>query len=449
MTPVFRFLLEALDQRLALRGPGRHVLNKVFPRHWSFLLGEVALFSFVILVATGLFLTMFYRPTADPVVYTGAAELYQGRTLPAAYASIVELSHDVRGGLLFRRLHRGAAYLFVFATVAHLLRVLLTGAFRRPREVNTHVGTAMLMVVIALAYTGQNLVYDLLAGSSLRIAYATLASVPYVGEWLVVGVFGGQFPSQVVSRFFVLHILVLPGVLAGLLVVHLVVMARQRHTQFPDARVDAQRFVVGEPLWPSQFAASTTLLLVVGGALAAFSVAVPWSDVDLHGPLRLGVVSNAAHAEWWLFWQQGAITVFPAFEWHVAGTTISHLFVFNVALPLAVFGLLFAYPFIERRLADYDPDLDHHVCTRPLDLPVRAGLVVGMATFVGMLALAVTNDLLARGLRVPVETVTWWFRVGVLVVPVGIGWATHARARALQRRRSVSAAPADGSRVRA
>ncbi|HVM00765.1 MAG TPA: cytochrome b N-terminal domain-containing protein [Egibacteraceae bacterium] len=445
MTPLFRFLFDALDARLRLRKPGRAVVNKVFPKHWSFLLGEVAMFSFAILVATGLFLTMFYRPSAEPLLYTGAAQLYEGRTLPAAYASIVELSHDVRGGLLFRRMHRGAAYLFMFATVAHLLRILLTGAFRRPREVNTHIGTMMLILVIALAYTGQNLVYDLLAGSSLRIAYATLASVPLIGDWLVVWVFGGEFPSEVVSRFFVLHILILPGLLTGLLVLHLALVARQRHTQFPRAGVDGQRYVVGEPLWPSQFAASTTLVLAVGGLVAAFSVLVPWSDVDLHGPLRLGQASNAGHAEWWLFWLQGAITIFPAFEWEVLGMTISHMLAFNVVLPGALFGLLFAYPFLERRLAGYDPDLDNHVCSRPLDVPVRAAIVLGVTAFVGMLTLAMTNDIVARGLRVSVESVMWFFRIAVLAVPAVVAWAAYARSRSvLRRRRAPGAAAGSG-----
>ena len=438
MTPLFRFVFDTLDARLRLRGPAREVLNKVFPKHWSFLLGEVALFSFVILVLTGIFLAMFYRPSDDPIVYTGSAELFRGRTLPGAYASIVELSHDVTGGLLFRRIHRGAAYLFVASALAHLLRILLTGAFRRPREVNTHIGTTLLILVIALAYTGQNLVFDLLAGSSLRIGYATLGSVPLIGESLIMAVFGGAYPGQVVPRFFALHVLILPAMLAGLLTLHLVLVARQRHTQFPVKGVDAQRYVVGAPLWPSQFAASTTLALVVGGVLAAFAVLVPWSDFDLHGPLVVGHASNAGHAEWWLFYVQGAITLFPAFDWFFPGFAVTHMFVFGTVLPLGLFGLLYAYPFIERRLADYDADIDNHLCSRPLDVPVRAGLVFAMTTFVTVLTVATTNDVLARGLRVPVEAVMWTFRVGVVALPLLVGWAAYARARAQVRRRQAA-----------
>lgn len=451
MTPLFRFLFDTLDARLGLRGPGRKVVHKVFPTHWSFLLGEVALFSFFLLVLTGIFLAMFYRASPQPVVYSGSAELFHGRTLPAAYASIVTLSHDVTGGLLFRRLHRGAAYLFVASAVAHMLRVLLTGAFRRPRELNTHIGTTLLILAVALAYTGQNLPYDLLAGSSLRISYATLGSVPFIGESLVMALFGGPFPGQVVHRFYALHVLILPGILTGLLTVHLLLVARQRHTQFPREGVDAHRYVVGEPLWPSQFAASTTLLLVVGGVLAAFSVVVPWSDLDLHGPLVVGQTSNSAHPDWWLFFVQGAITIFPAFEWFLPGFALTHMFVFGAVLPLALFGLLFAYPFLERHLADYDAGIDNHVCSRPLDVPVRAGLVSAVTAFVATLTAATAIDTLARGLRVPVESVVWAFRGAVVVVPLALGWGAYARARTLARRRTTAdnAEPPARPKVRA
>jgi ubiquinol-cytochrome c reductase cytochrome b subunit len=431
VTPLFAWLLRTLDDRLGLRKPGRKVANKVFPDHWSFLLGEVTLFAFVILVLTGVFLTMFYRASMDPVVYDGTASLYAGRELPEAYASILRLSYDVPGGLLFRRIHLGAAYVFVAAAVAHLLRVLLTGAFRRPREVNYHVGVVLLVLAIATAYTGQNLRFDLLSGTSLRIAYAFLETVPLIGQNLVYAIFGGEFPGEVVPRFFVLHVLLLPGMLIALISLHLAIVARQRHTQFARPGIDDQRFVAGKPLWPHQFATSASLMLVVGGMITAFAVLIPWADVLLHGPFRAASVSNASWPDFWLFWVQGALTLVPAFEWDLPGVTVHNVFVSGVILPLAIIGALAAFPFVDRRLTRFDEHI--HLAQRPLEVPARAALVAAGVTFVVLLSIGAANPVLARILRVPVETVIVTLRVGVLAGPVAVGLLVYLFGRRANR----------------
>jgi ubiquinol-cytochrome c reductase cytochrome b subunit len=442
VTPVFQFLLESLDRRLRLRKPGRRVVNKVFPHSWSFLLGEVALFSFVILVLTGIFLTMFYRPSVTPTLYTGSAELFAGRELPAAFESIVRLSHDVPGGLLFRRLHRGASHLFIAATVLHLLRILLTGAFRRPREVNYHVGIGLLMLAFAAGFTGYSLPYDQLAGTGIRIAYSELLSLPLLGDRLAFWVFGGDFPTgDVIPRFFVFHVLLLPAAIIGLVTVHLVIMVRQRHTQFPRPGVDGVRHIVGKPLWPHQFAASTTLLLWIGGVLALFAVLVPWSDVLLLGPYRPGEVGNNAQPDWFLFWLEGALRIFPALEFGLPGMTISGPFVAGIVLPGLLFGSLLAYPFVERRV--YGLSGDWHVLQHPLEIPLRAASVVGVFSFVLLLSAAATNDILSIMTGVPVEAITWFFRVAVLVVPPALAWAFARHARRRLDRRGLAVATTD------
>ncbi len=236
MTPLFALLLTNLDERLQLRSPGRKVANKVFPHNWSFLLGEVALISFTILVATGIFLTMFYRPSTDPVAYTGSSVLFQGRELPAAFESVVRMTYDVRGGLFFRRVHRAAAHVFVAATILHLVRIMLTGAFRRPREVNWVVGFVLFNLVLAAGVTGYSLPYDALAGTGIRIMYSVLLSIPVIGDNVAFWIFGGPFPTgDVIPRFFVTHVLIVPLVLFGAIGVHLALVGRQRHTQFPGA----------------------------------------------------------------------------------------------------------------------------------------------------------------------------------------------------------------------
>jgi ubiquinol-cytochrome c reductase cytochrome b subunit len=416
VTPLFALLLDSLDRRLRLRGPGRKVASKVFPHHWSFLLGEVALFAFVVLVLTGIFLTMFYRPTTDPVVYTGTDLLFAGRELPAAFESIVRLSHDVPGGLLFRRIHRAAAHLFVAAIVLHMVRILLTGAFRRPREINYHVGIGLFALSLAAGFTGYSLPYDALAGTGIRVAYSAALSIPYVGDRIAFWIFGGAFPTgDVIPRFFVFHVLMIPGLIIALVGAHLAIVARQKHTQFPRRGVDGHRLVVGKPLWPSQFAESATLVLWIGGVLTLSAVVIPWADVTLQGPYRPGEVGNNAQPDWYMFWLEGALRIFPALEFRTLGMTVSGPFFAGALLPGAVFALLVAYPFWERRV--YRLEGDWHVLQNPREIPLRSAFVVGLFSFLILLSAAATNDILSRLTGVHVEAWTWIFRLTTLVVP--------------------------------
>ena len=440
MTPLFSWLFEVLDERVGLRRPGAKAANKVFPHHWSFLLGEVALFAFIVLVATGVFLTMFYRPSIEPVTYNGAFELYRDTQQPAAFESILRLSYDVPGGLLFRRIHRLAAHLFVAASVLHMLRILLTGAFRRPREVNYLVGIGLITFAFAAGFTGYSLPYDSLAGTGLRIAYSELLSFPVIGDNLAFWIFGGDFPTgDVIPRFFVFHVMVLPAIIIGALSVHLLLVVRQRHTQFPARGIDGHRLVLGKPLWPAQFAESSTLLLWLGGLLAAGAVLIPWSDVALLGPYVPGEVGNNAQPDWYMFWVEGALRIFPAVEFSVLGImTISGPFIAGIVLPGLVFTGLAAYPFVERRL--YGLEGDWHVLTNPLEIPLRAAFVMGTFSFVLIVSAAATNDVLSRLFGVPIETATWFFRIVAVVVPpvLALMMYRYSRRRLRSRRRVVA-----------
>ena len=435
MTPLFALLFDTLDDRLKLRGPGRKVANKVFPHNWSFLLGEIALFALIILVLTGVFLTMFYRPSTEPVVYNGAFELYRGTAQPSAFESILRLSHDIPGGLLFRRIHRLAAHLFIAASVLHMLRILLTGAFRRPREVNYLVGIGLITFAFAAGFTGYSLPYDSLAGTGLRIAYSELLSFPVVGDRMAFWVFGGDFPTgDVIPRFFVFHVMVLPALILGGVGIHLLLVGRQRHTQFPAPGIDGHRYVHGKPLWPAQFAESATLVLWVGGLLTAAAVLVPWSDVTLTGPYVPGEVGNNAQPDWYMFWVEGALRIFPAVEFSILNVmTISGPFIAGILLPGIVFTTLAAYPFIERRV--YGLRGEWHVLTNPLEIPLRAAFVLGTFSFVLIVSAAATNDILSRLTGVPIEAATWFFRITALVVPPILALVMYRYSRARLRRR--------------
>jgi ubiquinol-cytochrome c reductase cytochrome b subunit len=431
MTPLFARIFDSLDERVGLAHPARKTLNKVFPSHWSFLLGELALISFAILVLTGIFLTAFYRPSVDTVVYAGASELYRGRELPGAFASILTLTHDVPGGQLVRRVHRATAQVFIGIAIIHMLRVVLTGAFRKPREVNYHIGWAMLVLAVVSGWSGHNLVYDTLAGTSLRVYYSFVLATPYVGEWLAQTIFAGEFPTGgLLPRLYSLHILLLPVAIGGLMAAHLALIARQTHTAYRHPAVDVEKTVVGEPLWPSQFAKTTTLALMLAGVLSLAAALVPWSEVDLHGPYLVARASNASQPDWFLFWVEGAIRIYPGVDIEVLGTIISGAFISGVVLPFLFILVMAGYPWLERHVVG-DDGRHHHTAQGGLEVPFRAGFVSAFLSFWLLLSVAATNDVIARVFAVPVEGVVWFFRIAVFVVPpvVGVAVAAHGRHR--------------------
>lgn len=428
--------LHQLDARVGLSAPLKQLGRKVFPRHWSFLLGHATLSCFLVLIVTGIFLTFFYAPSTEPTIYTGSAALYQGRELPAAYESIVRLTHDVPGGLLVRRLHRAAAMLLIALAALHLVRVVLSGAFRRPREVNYHIGWLLLLLAIASAYTGHLLPLEVLSGTSMRIFYTFIASVPWVGEGLATWVFGGEFPTgTILPRLHIAHVLLLPGLMIGGMLVHLGLVVRQTHTQLPIRGVDGERTVRGETLWPQTAITFATTTLGVAGLLAFSSVLVPWADVDLHGPYELAISTNASQPDWPLFWVFGAQRLYPGFHFDVLGATISGPFIMGVVLPGLFIMLLLAYPWIERHVVG-DDGLEHHVMQHPFEVPFRAAVVAGILTLLLVLSVAATTDALARGLLVPVERIVQVLRVVTFVLPpvvgAAVGWWAQRRTLTLQ-----------------
>jgi ubiquinol-cytochrome c reductase cytochrome b subunit len=230
-------------------------------------------------------------------------------------------------------------------------------------------------------------------------------------------VFGGQFPTgEVIPRFFILHVMLLPAVLIGLTGLHIAILVRQRHTQFPRRGVDGHTYVLGKPLWPSQFAESATLLLWIGGLLALAAVLIPWSDVALSGPYVPGEVGNNAQPDWFMFWLDGMLRMVPAIEFTVLGITINALFIAGLVLPGLVFGALIVYPFLERRV--YRLQGDWHVLQNPLDIPLRAGFGLGTFSAILFMSAAATSDQISRITGIPIEGVLWFFRISTVVVPI-------------------------------
>lgn len=394
--------------------------RSLYPVHWSVLLSHLALWSFVVLLLTGLVLTVFYRPSVEPVVYSGAAELYDGRQLPAAYASVVRISEDVPGGLLLRRVHRAASHLFLAAVVAHLLRVLVSAAFRG-RIGNYLLGLALGAVALGLGYTGQNLPFELLAGTSLRIGFSLLSSIPWVGPDLALLVYGGDFPTgEVLQRFWLLHVLLLPVLLVAGLLVHLALVVRRGHQRIPGAS--------GGSVTRAPLARSALLGTLTAALLVASAAVVPWSDVTLEGPYRIGQAANDLQPDWFLFWPEGAMRILPAIDVELLGTQLTNTFVAGVALPATLLLFPLVLPLVDRWRAprSVDPDVAEH----PFDAPVRLGFVVAWVSTLAVLGAGATDDVVADATGVAVESIVYALRVALVTLPVLSGVSAYAYARA-------------------
>jgi len=411
-------LADAVDARLPVVDGGGRMLRKAFPDHWSFLLGEIALYSLILLVLTGVWLTLFFHPEMREVVYDGRYVPLRGVRMSAAFDSTLHISFDVRGGLLIRQTHHWAALVFVAAIGLHLLRIFFTGAFRRPREVNWLIGVTLFMLALAEGFAGYSLPDDLLSGTGLRIAQGIMLSIPVVGTYLSMFVFGGQFPGQdLVPRLYGLHILLLPGVLIALVTLHLILVVHLKHTQWRGPG-RSNRNAVGKPFFPQFAASSGGLSLMVLGVLVLLGGLAQINPVWVYGPYRPDQASTGSQPDWYVGFLEGALRLVPPWETTIAG----HTLMWNVLLPAVVLpGLLFLvlclYPFVEQRLTG-EAAHEQHLCDRPRERPVRTGLGVAGITFYGVLLLAGGNDVTAQTFRISINTLTWVLRIALVVGPV-------------------------------
>ena len=411
-------LVQWVDTRTGAASVGRVALRKVFPDHWSFLLGEVALFCFVVLVATGTYLTFFYRADALPTTYQGPYLALDGAQVSAAFDSVMRLSFEVRAGLLMRQTHHWAALLFVAAIAVHLARIFFTGAFRRPRELNWLIGSALLLMALGEGFSGYSLPDDLLSGTGLRIFYSVLLSIPFVGPWVASLVFGGAFPStDVISRLFVLHVMLLPGLLIAGIGAHLALVFVQKHTQYKRP-LATEGNVIGLPFWPAQVFRSLGLLFLTAAVIVLIGGLIQINPIWVYGPFSPSLVSSPAQPDWYIGWLEGALRIGLPFEPTIFGVTIPSPFIPGVVLPGIVLGGMFLWPFIEARIAH--DHAEHHLLDWWWERPFRTATGAAFVSLFLLTTLAGGNDVLAVFLNVPVEALTVLFRIAVLVVPVVI-----------------------------
>ena len=420
------------DERLGGANVVRKAFDKIFPDHWSFMLGECALYCFVILILTGVFLTFFYQASPDPATYTGSYEQLRGVPMSSAYESAIRLSFDVRAGIVMRQAHHWAALIFLGTISAHLLRVFFTGAFRRPREINWIIGVTMLLLAMGNGFFGYSLLDDQLSGSGLRIVYAIVLSIPIIGTWIVSLVFGGEFPGpDLLERFYVLHILIVPAVLAVLITIHLAILVRHKHTHYPGpGRRDDN--VVGERLWPTYAAKALSLFFLTGAVVFLLAGLVQINPVWVYGPFRPADVSAASQPDWYMGFLDGALRIFPPWEIRAFGFEVPNPFFPGVVLATVFFGVLYLAPFLE---AHFTRDhAEHHVLDRPRDRPLRTALGVGVLFFYLTLLGAASSDVLSARFGLSVNSVIWTFRIAVFVVPTVAAVVAHQLCGELKRR---------------
>ncbi|MGH9103481.1 MAG: cytochrome bc1 complex cytochrome b subunit, partial [Acidimicrobiales bacterium] len=413
-----------LDDRLTTSGVARKALNKIFPDHWSFMLGEIALYSFIILVLTGIFLTLYFVPSVTTVTYHGPYKPLDGTKVTQAYASTIDLSFTVRFGLVMRQMHHWAADVFIGAIVVHMCRIFFTGAFRRPRELNWIVGVTLLMLSIFNGFIGYSLPDDLVSGTGLRIAFSILESIPIVGSYLAFWLFGGNYPgASIIPRFYIIHVLLLPLAIIGLLTAHLAIMTYQKHTQFP-GKGKTNSNVVGSVLWPTYTAKTIGYFLFTTSALAVMAAIVQINPIWQYGVYIPYHVSYAVQPDWYMGWLDGALRIMPAWEIVFPGHMIPNAFFPSVLLPGLTFALLWVWPFIENRFTR-EGTVEHHLLDRPRDRPLRTAIGAGVFAFYGVLFGASATDVLANFFGLSLNSVLWGFRAAVIVVPIITGLVAY------------------------
>ena len=405
-----------VDERTGAAKWMKKNLNKVFPDHWSFLLGEIALYSFIILLLSGTFLTFWFDPSQREVVYEGNYEPLNGIEMSAAYASTLHISFEVRGGLLMRQIHHWAALLSMVAIVVHLLRVYFTGAFRKPREFNWIIGVGLLTLGIVEGFLGYSLPDDLLSGTGVRIAQAIIQALPIVGSYLSFFAFGGEFPGEsFIPRIYTVHVLLLPGIFLALITVHLMLVWYQKHTQYPGPG-RTEKNVVGYPLFPVYMAKAGGFFFIVFGVTAFLSAVASINPVWLYGPYTPGQVSAGSQPDWYMGWLDGLVRMAPPLETHAFGHTIS----WNILIPgLIIPGIMFTglalYPFIESWISG--DKREHHILDRPRNVPNRTALGAMALTFTIVALLNGGNDIIATTFNLTINQMMWFSRIGILVLP--------------------------------
>ncbi|MBX0293337.1 cytochrome b [Haloarcula nitratireducens] len=426
-------LYDWVDDRLDAED-AQSFLGKAFPAEDSFLLGEVALFSFAVLVLTGTFLGFFFEPSTTAVEYEGSVAQFQGEELPAAFASVLNITYDVPFGMLLRRMHHWAAHLFVASMALHMLRVFFTGAYRNPREPNWLVGTGLAGLSMFAAYTGYALPFDEFASTAVGIGYNVALSVPLVGETLAYLVFGGSFPSSAtIPRLFFLHVFVLPLAIAGLIGVHMAILIRQKHTEAErDEAVpgrervekDDGSVVVGLPAVPNQTAVSAVVFFLTLATLSLLAGFLPVHNIAEYGPNDPATTPSLIMPDWFLMWGYGFLKLTPSWlSFDLLGVHVSSEFIGGLVLPGLVFAVVALWPFI-----DYESE-QRHFSANPLARPWQTACGVAGVVFIMVASIAGMDVIVADIAGTTTNAIKPYLIAALVLGPLAAGLITYAALR--------------------
>jgi ubiquinol-cytochrome c reductase cytochrome b subunit len=423
--------LDELDQRYHPAAGLRKQFNKVFPTHWSFMLGEIALYSFIVLLLSGTYLGLFFDPSMSEVVYDGPFENLRGVHMSRAYESALEISFEFRGGLFVRQIHHWAALLFMAAMFAHMFRTFFTGAFRKPRETNWIIGILLIFIGTFEGFSGYSLPDDLLSGTGLRIASGITLSVPVIGTWTNWILFGSEFPgTEIIPRLYIVHVLLLPGILLALIAVHVGLVWYQKHTQFPGPG-RTEKNVVGVRILPAFAAKGGAFFAVSVGVMGLMAGVFQINPIWNLGPYNPSQVSAGSQPDFYMGWSDGMARLWPAWEFVIGDYTIPATFIPTAMFLPVIFVLAGAYPAIERRFTK-DNAL-HNLLQRPRDVPVRTSLGMMAIAFYMVLLISSANDWFAYFFDLSLNATTWMGRIGLLIVPPIAYWVTYRICLGLQR----------------
>ncbi|MHC0431083.1 cytochrome bc1 complex cytochrome b subunit [Streptomyces sp. O3] len=421
------------DGRLGVYSLAKANMRKIFPDHWSFMLGEIALYTFIIIILTGVYLTLFFHPSMNEVEYSGAYVPMQGVLMSEAYASTLDISFEVRGGLLIRQIHHWAALIFLAAMFIHMMRVFFTGAFRKPREINWLFGFLLFVLGMFTGFTGYSLPDDLLSGTGVRFTQGAILSMPIVGTYISMFLFGGEFPGgDMVARFYSIHILLLPGIMLGLVVAHLILVFYHKHTQFAGAG-KTNKNVVGMPLLPVYMAKAGGFFFLVFGIIAAIAAIASINPVWALGPYRPDMVSTGAQPDWYMGFAEGLIRFMPGWEIVLWDSYTLNLGVF---IPLMIFplvlGAIAVYPFIESWITG--DKREHHILDRPRNAPTRTAFGAAWIAAYFIMLIGGGNDLWATHFNLSINSITWFVRIFFIAGPILVFIVTKRICLGLQRR---------------
>ncbi|MBD3948132.1 ubiquinol-cytochrome c reductase cytochrome b subunit [Nocardioides ganghwensis] len=408
-------------------------LRKVFPDHWSFMLGEIALWSFVVLLLTGVFLTLWFNPSMGHITYEGSYDQLRGVGMSESMASTLHISFDVRGGLLMRQMHHWAASIFIASMMVHLLRVAFTGAYRKPRELNWVIGCLLLLLGTLEGFTGYSLPDDLLSGTGVRAADGFLKATPVVGTYMSFLLFGGEFPGEsIIPRLYIIHVLLIPGILLALIAAHMLLLVYHKHTQWPGPGRTEQN-VVGFPMLPVYAAKAGGFFFMVFGVTAIMGGLMSINPVWKFGPYDPTKVTAGSQPDWYMGWPDGLLRIIPTgWESVIFGYTISwNVLIPILLLPPLMLVILMLLPFIEGWITG--DKRDHHLLQRPRNAPTRTAVMVSLMTFYGLAWAAGGNDIIAIKLDLSINQITYFMRVAVFVGPAIAFWITRRWCISLQR----------------